>query len=161
MIAKRSPLDLAEFALLSQQYKFTPLDDGVNVMALMDGYEIDIDFSISTRDDIQFQLYVSIGINKKGVLPGYTISLEGVGFFDFANAGDISKKEKGEFLQFSGISICINQLRGIIISLTSNGPLGKYLLPSIDVNDLLAEKLKTISKGGAKSPNASKTSPKK
>lgn len=160
MIANRSPLDLAEFALISQQYKFTPPDDGIDVMALMDGYEIDIDFSINTRDDIQFQMYVSIGINKNGILPGYIISSEGVGFFDFANAGDLSKKEKGEFLQVSGISICINQLRGIIISLTSNGPLGKYLLPSIDVNDLLNEKLKAISKGGAKSPKASKISPK-
>ncbi|SEL91758.1 hypothetical protein SAMN05421740_11385 [Parapedobacter koreensis] len=155
-------MDLAEFALVNQQYKFTPPDeDKIDVGALVDQYEIDIDFSINTQDNIRFQVYVAIGVNKNGALPGYAISSEGVGFFDFSKAADISKKEKGEFLQFSGISICINQMRGIIATLTSNGPFGKYLLPSIDVNDLLSEKLKAISKGGAKSPKASKTSPKK
>lgn len=161
MIVKRSPLDLAEFALVNQQYKFTPPDEGeVDVGALVDQYEIDIDFSINTQDNIRFQVYVAIGVNKNGALPGYAISSEGIGFFDFSKAADISKKEKGEFLQFSGISICINQLRGIISSLTANGPFGKYLLPSIDVNDLLQKKVKALSKHVNKTTRKPKASQK-
>src|SRR5690554_2942309 len=61
---------------------------------------------------------------------GYFLASTGVGFFDFSRTPDISEQEKRDFLQMSGISICINQLRGVIAALTANAPYGRYLLPS-------------------------------
>jgi preprotein translocase subunit SecB len=43
-------------------------------------------------------------------------------------------------LHFSGINICVNSLRNIIATVTANGLFGKYTLPSIDVNQLIADK---------------------
>jgi preprotein translocase subunit SecB len=45
-------------------------------------------------------------------------------------------------LQFSAVSIALNSLRGFISSLTANAPFGRYILPSIDVNDLFRQKAK-------------------
>lgn len=146
MIAKRSSLDLAEFILINQQYQFTFPPEEEESGAIMADYIVDIDFSINSLDNQVFQLYVSIGVNREKLLSGYTIYSEGVGFFDFSKSPKLTIKEKRDFLQFSGISICINQLRSIIGSLTAHGPFGKYLLPAIDVNDLLAQKMKIFEK---------------
>jgi preprotein translocase subunit SecB len=71
---------------------------------------------------------------------GYNIFAEGVGIFEFDKSDAITEAEIGNYLYFSGISICINGLRSIISNVTSHGPFGKFTLPSIDVNSLLIEK---------------------
>lgn len=147
MIAKRSALDLKDFALLHQQYQFTPpVDDEIDVRNTFDEYVVEIDFSIAHSDGDTFQLFVGIAINKDCKLPGYTIYCKGAGVFDFSKFPNLTEREKGDFLQLSGISICINQLRGIIASLTAHGPFGRYLLPAIDVNDLLKQKVQSLQK---------------
>src|SRR5690606_33175232 len=123
-----------------------PAQEGVNIESILDAYKIDVDFSINTADEQVFQLYMEIAINNDKSLPGYSIYSQGVGLFDFSRFPKLTQKEKRDFLQFSGISICINQLRGIINLLTTHGPFGKYLLPAIDVNDLLKQKVKSLEK---------------
>jgi hypothetical protein len=41
---------------------------------------------------------------------------------------------------FSGVSICITNLRAFIANLTSSYPLGRFNFPAIDVNDLIQKK---------------------
>lgn len=147
MIAKRAALDLKDFALLHQQYQFTPpAEEDIDVEATLAAYVVEIDFSINSADGQIFQLFVGISVNRDGALPGYTMYCKGAGVFDFSEAPKLTEKEKGDFLQLSGISICVNQLRGIISSLTAQGPFGRYLLPAIDVNDLLQQKVKSLEK---------------
>lgn len=156
MIVKRSPLDLAEFALINQEFKFIHHEDQPEVEALFEQYVIDIDFSINTSDSIHFQVLVKIVVNPDQSLPGYYIASTGVGFFDFSQSPSISLEGKRDFLQLSGISICINQLRGIIAMLTANAPFGKYLLPAIDVNDLLKQKVDSLKKKDVKQTRKTK-----
>lgn len=156
MIIKRSPLDLAEFVLIDQQYKFIEAEGDVPDRSFFDQYDIDIDFSINTPDHLHFQIMVKIEVNPEQKLPGYFLASTGVGFFDFSRTPDISEQEKRDFLQMSGISICINQLRGVIAALTANAPYGRYLLPSIDVNDLLSQKAISLKEKGDKRDRKSK-----
>lgn len=156
MIVKRSPLDLAEFALIDQEFKFVQPEDQTEVETIFDQYAIDIDFSINTPDEVHFQILVKIGVNPGQQLPGYCIASTGVGFFDFSRSPSLSQQEKRDFLQLSGISICINQLRGIMATLTANAPFGKYLLPAIDVNDLLKQKVDSLKKKDVKQTRKTK-----
>jgi len=143
MIAKKSPLILKNFLLLKQTVEFVPTSSNktIDVQKITDQYPVDIDFVIQDSQKPLYQLFVKIEINfSEQKLPGYSIFSEGVGVFEFDKSVADNETEKGNFLYFSGISICINSLRSIISGVTSHGPFGKYSLPSIDVNELLKDK---------------------
>jgi preprotein translocase subunit SecB len=144
MIALKSVFDLQEFVILRNTYEFKPPEKGnIIVSDIISKYLIDIDYTIKAKgkENLQFQIFVKIEINKDFIQPGYSLFIEGVGFFKFEKSHQLSDDEKLSFLQTSGISICINCLRSLMGGLTAYGPFGKYLLPSIDVNDLVEQKV--------------------
>jgi preprotein translocase subunit SecB len=143
MIAKKSSLILRNFFLLKQSIEFLPptADISINIPEITDSYNIDIDFTIQIAQERLYQIFVKIEINLSEQKQfGYSIFSEGVGIFEFEKSIENIEAEKGNFLYFSGISICINSLRSIISNITSHSPFGKYTLPSIDVNELLKDK---------------------
>ena len=142
MLAKKSQLLLRNFFLLKQTIEFIPApDESTDIHNIIDSYPIDIDFLIQDSQKPVYQLFVKIEINLLDQkLPGYSVFAEGVGIFEFDKSIENDDVEKGNFLYYSGIPICINSLRSIISNVTSHGPLGKYSLPSIDVNELLKDK---------------------
>ena len=56
------------------------------------------------------------------------------------NKVKLSNDERASLLNYSGLSITINHVRGFIAALTSYAPFGRYNLPTIDVNSLLSQK---------------------
>lgn len=141
MIAKRSPLDLHTFLLIETEYLFTHPKEAVDdISVISNQYEIDIDYKINQDGETGYQLFVRIEINRDQSLPGYSLLAEGIGIFNFEPSLQLSKGDKFNFLLYSGISICINSLRSIISTLTAHGPFGKYLLPTIDVTDLIDQR---------------------
>ncbi|WMJ72152.1 preprotein translocase subunit SecB [Cytophagaceae bacterium ABcell3] len=108
---------------------------------MFNNYNIDIDFALKSIDENLFQLFTKININDlEKPLPGYVLFIEGVCIFAFDKPEELSNKEKSNLLHISGLNICINSLRNNLTIATANGPLGKYTLPSIDVNKLLIDK---------------------
>jgi len=141
MKAKKSPLILNSFLLLNHKYQFIQPSDTPDINDIMDKYYIDIDYAIKSGADGFYQLFSKIGINNiDKPLPGYKLFIEGVCIFSFDNSKEIPKLIKNQLLYASGINICINSLRNIIAIITANGPFGKYTLPAIDVNHLMADK---------------------
>jgi preprotein translocase subunit SecB len=143
MIAKKSPFILRNFLLLKQNIEFVSPQNGetVNIPELLDSYIVDIDFVIPNNKDSFYEIFIKVAVNNsEQKQAGYSIFAEGVGIFEFDKLIPITESEKGNYLYFSGISICINGLRSIISNVTSHSPFGKYTLPSIDVNSLLIEK---------------------
>ena len=143
MIVKKSTLDLKEYFIINNSFEFSPSSDGLDSDVLFSNYLIDIDYAFKTDDDISFQIYTKIEVNFNGEYKGYLISVEGVGFFEF---GDLELAEKVSLLNFSALAVCINNLRNYMSVLTSHSALGKYLLPSIDLNDLIDQKKLIIKK---------------
>ena len=143
MLAKKSSFILRNFMLLKQSIECfpPPSDEVINIFEITDSYNIDIDFGIDESQKPFYQVFVKIEINiseQKKI--GYSIFSEGVGIFEFDKSVVLNKIEIGNYLYFSGISICINSLRSIISNITSHGPFGKYTLPAIDINELLKDK---------------------
>lgn len=145
MRAKKSALELLDFTLLQAYYKFVHIENhGLDPDEVVKDYPIDIDFLVRTEDEQEFRIFLKIAVNDEEQLPGYSLLLEGVATFTFESEPEISKSEKASYLQTSGLSICINNLRNIISALTYNGPYSVYLLPAIDLNDLLDKKREMI-----------------
>ena len=143
MEAHKSPLILNNFLLINHEYHFIQpqQDENVNIPAIIDKYKLFIDFAVNQVDNNLYQLFTKIDVNNiEKPLPGYSLFIEGVCIFSFDEKKETTKKSKSDLLHISGLNICINSLRNIIATITSNGPFGKYTLPSIDVNKLLNDK---------------------
>lgn len=141
MKPKLSPLVLTDFAIINCNFKFTSPEEKVNVKQLVAKYSLDLDFAILNEDN-QTRVFIKSSINDKSDnLPGYTIFAEGVAIFELVSEISLSQEDKNSLLKYSAVSIAINSLRGFISSLTASAPFGKYILPSIDVNDLFQQKI--------------------
>ena len=140
MKAKKSPLILNSFLLINHNYQFIQQEEVPFNIEIMEQYPIEIDYVIQEANDGMYQLFTKIDINNiDKPLPGYKLFIEGVCIFSFDKT-QISDSDKSALLHISGISIGINSLRNVLSTITSNGPFGKYTLPSIDVNQLLEDK---------------------
>jgi hypothetical protein len=147
MLAKKSPLILETFFMVENRFKFIqPNDDIQNPQTeLFDQYEIDLDFTIRLVSEenapvITFNVFTKMGINQqKQPLDGYSMFVEGVGVYNLSRES-LSDKDVENLMSLSALSIMINCLRGVLMDYSSNAPLGRYILPSIDVNDLLKQK---------------------
>ena len=141
-----SPLILNDFAIINCNFKFTAPPEKTNIRKIVEEYALDIDFAI-VKDKDNTRVFIKASINQgDNNLPGYSIFAEGVAIFELISTSSLSEDDKKSLLQYSAVSIAINSLRGFISSLTANAPFGKYILPSIDVNNLFQQKVNTPKK---------------
>lgn len=152
MNSLRSPLILKDFAVLDSEFSFTATGDVVvkDIESLLDNYLIDIDFGMGDNEDGNTIFFAKISINRneesKAILPGYSIFVEGASIFMFDGNKNLSDEDKATLLNYSALSITINNLRGFISALTAFAPFGRYMLPAIDVNNLLEQKKASLEK---------------
>lgn len=153
MKAHFSPLTLVDFVITNNIFKFIPPTEESNMKEIAASYEIDIDFAI-LNDTENTRVFIKIGINNSvDVKPGYSIFSEGVGVFQLSKDANLSEEDKQSLLQYSAVSIAVNSLRGFVSTLTANAPFGRYVLPSIDVNNLFHQKIHASNNPKAKKKN--------
>src|ERR1017187_221347 len=141
MKIKQSPLKVIDFLVINSRLKFTSPASEINIKELFITYDIDIDFAKVVQGD-NYQLFMKISINE-GSPPkeiGYSIFAEVIGIFSLNNEG-LTKEEINNYSNYTSLIITINHLRNFISNQTSYAPLGKYMLPSIDMKDLLEKKI--------------------
>jgi hypothetical protein len=134
-----SPLRILDVAVLKFEYETIFPDKDFDIRATFDKYDLDIDFTLTNDNFIRVFLKTDINKGSKK-LPGYTISVEIVCVFEFDKAIKITEEEKRSMEGFSTIYIALNHLRSFISQFTGNTPMGKYILPSIDLNKLIEQK---------------------
>jgi len=145
-----SPLILRDFAVTENRFTFLPPNDEISSLdELFNTYLIDIDFEYSENEQF-IAIAVQVQINysdETDRLPGYSFMVEGTSIFEFQNTEVLSHEDKASLLNFSGLSITINHIRGFVATLTSYAPFGRYNLPTIDVNNLLSRKNAMVKTG--------------
>lgn len=150
MKAKFSPLQLLDFKLLESRYEFIiPDDEEINIKDLFQSYPVDIDFGIGKTDvEGEIQLFTKIEVNfgKKKSLPGYKLMVEGGGTFRIQDPENVDEGLRNNLSQFSTLNMMINNLRNIMYQITNLGPMGGYLLPPIDISQLLRDKAGELKK---------------
>lgn len=142
MTPKLSPLEIQDFAILNCSFAFTPFSEefktSEQIQEAMKAYEIDIDFAMPRDKGIN--VFVKVTINHKSKMPGYSIMAEGVSVFKLNENTKMDEVMKSQLTSYSAFSITLNAIRGFIASLTANSPYERYILPSIDVNDMFQQK---------------------
>ena len=158
MTVKPSPLQLTDFQLLNLRYQFVnPTEDNrAEADVLFARYAVTVDFAIQRQDDSTFTIFTKAGINQDSAQPGYVLFAEGVSTFLFTDPSALADDKFQNLLVYSGVGIAMQQLRSRVADLTSFAPLGKYMLPTLDINDLLAQK--QAQKNLPKAPVARKSS---
>jgi preprotein translocase subunit SecB len=142
MIVRASAIKLQHFAVLQSHYEFEqPKKEPKDVQKLFCSYEIDIDFAHHEDEkDDTIKVFVKIGINQaKITLPGYKLFVEGVGVFKLEAEG-LEEGQVNNLKFYSTVSILIGYLRNSLSGMTASAPLGPYLLPPIDMQDLFTKK---------------------
>lgn len=148
MKAKPSPLRIKQFTVLNSSLKTILIQDvdSEDIDERLLKLPIDIDFDVlnlnAENQNEACMISTTIKINESDE-PGYAIEVEAAGVFSFTDEDDLTAEDK-KSLVFSGISMCITNIRGYIISMTSSSAWGAYVLPAIDMNDLLRQKQKQV-----------------
>jgi preprotein translocase subunit SecB len=141
MQVRKSPLILEEVFIIASNIISVPETD--ESTGLLNAFDIDVDFDIyaNEQDTDARRVVVSVsGNDPENPVPGYCFSIVAQGTFNYDKEAKIKKKDKDILLTHSAIPIVIGQIRSYLSTLTALGPLGSYLLPSIDMNHLLASK---------------------
>ncbi len=144
MNALPSEIKLIDFNVLQSHYKYIPAKKQLktkDVTLLHNSYELDIDFSHQENKDGLLRVFAKIEINGSDKpSSGYQLYIEGVADFVFTETSNLTELQKNNLKTFSTVNILIGYLRGSLASLTAASPLGQYLLPPININDLFAKK---------------------
>ncbi|WP_234862247.1 hypothetical protein [Mariniradius sediminis] len=101
-----------------------------------------------TDGEGEIQLFTKIEVNfgKKKSLPGYKLMVEGGGTFRIQDPENVDEGLRNNLSQFSTLNMMINNLRNIMYQITNLGPMGGYLLPPIDISQLLRDKAGELEK---------------
>ena len=136
-----SPLNVIDLAVINFEFNFIqPVEkEEFDIRKHFAEYSLDIDFGIHSNEIIQVFIKAEInrGVEKQ---PGYSIMAVAACIFEFNKNIEITKEAQNSIEGFSTIYIALNALRGFISQITSNAPMGRYILPSVDLNDLIAQK---------------------
>ena len=143
MLAQKSLLQFRDFVIINSGYRFIQLPeqnvDQNTIENFFSEYVLDIDFMLK-KEPLGQYLFAKVIVNHKDEKPGYSLLAEGVVIIDDKLTEGLDKATLMQNVTIPAINIAINQLRGYLINLTAYGPLGKYILPAIDLADLLKKK---------------------
>lgn len=146
MKISKSKLGFVDFLVLHTEYAFVESKKRVEVKDVFNAYEVELDFGKKKEPlkngIIRINIHIRIMINMEdNPQPGYKIAAAGVGLFELAADEEMDKKEAANLENISALSISINAMRNYIAQLTAHGPFGKFVLPAVNVNDLIKEKM--------------------
>lgn len=143
MKVKKSPLSFINTRLLESNIKLviTPSKNYTNeeVLKMSEKYDIDIDYARPKVENNIIQVFMKASINDNQKFDGYKILCECVCMFTLDET-NLSKDEINNLKNYSTLYITLNTLRNFILDATAKFPLGIYLLPSIDLNELIKQK---------------------
>lgn len=146
MKVAESNLELVEFVILNSNYKFIDPKQEINIRENFSKYEVEMDFGkrdIKTEEEEHlFNVIIKVNVNQTNQpQPGYQMLVEGINVFRIKNTGEIDDRTLTNLKNISALSISINNLRNYITNMTTYGPFGKYILPAVDVNHLIKQKI--------------------
>lgn len=147
MQAQKSPLILEESFIIASNILSVPEPE--EFKGILNDFAIDIDFDIFTKetDTEARRIVVSVqGNDQDNPVPGYCFSIVAQATYNYDKMVKVSKKDKDVLLTHSAIPMVIGQIRSYLSTLTAHGPFGIYLLPAIDMNDLIKQKADTSAK---------------
>ena len=132
-------VNLNSFFMLKSNIEMRPPDDEAlqtavdNIVQLK--YNSSISYSVGKKQDNQYNYKLTLGVK---VIPeefGWSIDVEIAGLFSFAEGTGASDMEG--IVRVNGCTILYGLLRGHLASVTGVFPSGPYLLPTVNMLDVV------------------------
>lgn len=148
MIASKSPLNWKRFGVLNWELKYIEPDENIGQLIpreYFEQYQINIDFDHHTVDEKTLRVFINLRINDvEHPVPGYRIRIEALGIFDISETLEMDDVQQQNLQGFATTNLMIGRLRGLLPTLTSQAPFGSYQFPSIDMKDLMNQKVEQV-----------------
>ena len=141
MEIKKSQLEILNYVALNITFNSILCDEKEEIDIYQ--YPIEIDFGLNESENNLKTFFIKVWSNfNDNPDPGYSFSVETVTLFRIENAEKLDGQTMNNLLTYSILGIAYSNLRGIISNISNTGPFGRYILPSIDLQDLVSKKQK-------------------
>lgn len=141
MKVKKSVLNFEQFIVFSSHFDAIPLQEKGEGKLKDIPLNIDVDILTTPQNQSVYNVVVEItGNNGKKKLPGYSFFVGSEGIFTL-NQKDLQKEMIDQLLAYSAVPMVINSIRGYLLNLSSYAIYGQYLLPAIDIQQIVQQKI--------------------
>lgn len=99
---------------------------------------IDFDIKVNAENELIHRIDLKIGLNDSDAAyeqAGFRLATELSGLFEHDQG--LTKEEADRLLAYNGLSMLFSTARGLIAQLTAQAPVGKVVLPSINIAEYL------------------------
>lgn len=130
------------FVILNFDMKFIKGSDDTktDIKEFFNNYELAVDYDV-VKEGYMVRNVIRASINQiENPLPGYSLFAESSCIFEFDRKKYMEKKARDKFVGLSSLNIALPFLRGYIGAITASAPYGKYILPLIDIDNLIEQK---------------------
>ncbi len=150
MKVEKSALELENFFVIGFNWACVPLKDFESELPELPIELIDIEFEIfnSSIEENQFKISMIVStndeLNEDDVKnrPGYHFTILAESHFKINKEG-LTEDNIHSIVSYSAMPMIINSIRMFILNHSSYCPFGQWVLPSINLNDLLKKKTET------------------
>ena len=94
-------------------------------------------FEIDKTDNFVIELQIENKLNKRKKESGYDFFVNLSCLFSLDGLGKLPKEQKGQYLLYSALPMTVGIARTHLSMLTTNAIFGKYILPAIDLPNLI------------------------
>ena len=144
MVLKKSPLLFHEFIVADSHLE--TVFNNQSKKCNLEKIPLNIDFETFLADGQNNLFNVAINILGNDIehpVTGYKFSITANGIFELTNFEEFEQERVDQFLLYSALPMLISSVRNYLLNITSYAPHGKYLLPAIDLNDLVKQKIES------------------
>lgn len=143
MIAVNAKIQQTKFVVLSSSIKTHIVKEDTSID--LSKIPIDTDYQILTHQDQgphTARVVLTINGNSTKAVSGYVFELRFGAEYKLAEEIDPESREYADLLHFSALTCVINEARTYLQAQTAFFPFGSYIMPMIDMQDLVRQKAK-------------------
>lgn len=140
---QESPLKLIEIVSVEHSVKTISLPEVKEINLRNSIIRIDFNKQIKHENSDFFRICLELAISPPKGQQGYKIKCKVQGYFYIE---DRDEKPESSSLENSALAMVISYTRAYIKTLTYNCCWGKYILPSLDMTDVVNQKIHTLKK---------------
>ncbi len=140
MNPKKSPIQQTQFAVLQSSVSVF-VNKKTKQVDLKD-IPLDIDYDVYFNDILGPYIYrvvMTIKGNAKKSVPGYVFTLKVGGEYQLSEELECTSKDYDSYVYNTGVACLINEARVYLQTLTAFFPFGAYIMPMIDMNDIMKQ----------------------
>ncbi len=141
MLVKNYKIDFVNYWVIESKFRFHP-HQNLTPLQVSD-IPLDIDFDIlQAEGQKRFKIILVVQTATKNIESPYDFYVKAESIFSIKE--ELDYKQENDILLRTALPLCISSTRSYISNNSAYSPLKRYMLPVIDIDVLIKEKIKQI-----------------